>query len=44
MPPFPLAEAEAAIAEALGKPVTELFLEFGPPVAAASIAQVHRGK
>jgi ubiquinone biosynthesis protein len=42
MAPFPQAEAEAAVAEALGKPVSQLFASFGPPVAAASIAQVHR--
>ena len=40
--PFPQAEAEAAVAEALGAPVSERFLTFGPAVAAASIAQVHR--
>jgi len=42
MKPFPQAEAEHVIAQALGKPVGELFTSFGPPVAAASIAQVHR--
>ena len=42
MAPFPQAEAEAAVAEALGRPVSQLFASFGPPVAAASIAQVHR--
>jgi ubiquinone biosynthesis protein len=42
MPPFPQAEAEACVAEALGRPVATLFASFGPPVAAASIAQVHR--
>ena len=44
MPPFPQDQAEAVIKEALGKPVAELFLTFGPPVAAASIAQVHRAE
>ncbi|HEY5962596.1 MAG TPA: 2-polyprenylphenol 6-hydroxylase [Xanthobacteraceae bacterium] len=44
MPPFPQAEAEAAIAAALGKPVNEIYKSLGPPVAAASIAQVHRAE
>ncbi len=44
MPPFSQREAEAAIVEGLGKPVAELFTQFGPPVAAASIAQVHRAE
>jgi ubiquinone biosynthesis protein len=44
MPPFPLAEAERTVAAALGKPLTELYTAFGPPVAAASIAQVHRAE
>lgn len=38
---FPREEAVSMIAEALGRPVDELFDEFGDPVAAASIAQVH---
>ncbi len=42
MPPFPQAEAEAVVAAALGKPVGLIFASFGPSVAAASIAQVHR--
>jgi ubiquinone biosynthesis protein len=42
MAPFPQAEAEAAVAGALGKPLRELFASFGPAVAAASIAQVHK--
>jgi ubiquinone biosynthesis protein len=44
MPPFPQAEAEAAVARALGAPVASVFAAFGPPVAAASIAQVHRAE
>ena len=36
MPPFSQRQAEAAIVEGLGKPVSELFTQFGPPVAAAS--------
>ena len=34
MAPFPQAEAERAIANAFDKPLTELFVSFGPPVAA----------
>jgi ubiquinone biosynthesis protein len=44
MPPFAQAESEAVIAAALGKPVKSAFLSLGPPVAAASIAQVHRAE
>jgi len=44
MPPFSQAEAEATVEAALGKPVTSVFTSFGPPVAAASIAQVHRAE
>jgi ubiquinone biosynthesis protein len=42
MEPFPQADAEAAVTAALGKPLRELYTSFGPAVAAASIAQVHR--
>jgi ubiquinone biosynthesis protein len=44
MAPFAQAEAEAAVAAALGKPLRQTFTTFGPPVAAASIAQVHRAE
>jgi ubiquinone biosynthesis protein len=44
LPPFPQGEAEAEVALALGKPLGELFVNFGPAVAAASIAQVHRAE
>ena len=33
-----------AVAAALGKPLIGVFASFGPPVAAASIAQVHRAE
>jgi ubiquinone biosynthesis protein len=42
MPPFPQAEAEAEIVAAFDKPLASIFTSFSPPVAAASIAQVHR--
>jgi ubiquinone biosynthesis protein len=42
MAPFPQAAAVRTIEAALGKPLSTLFASFGPPVAAASIAQVHR--
>jgi ubiquinone biosynthesis protein len=44
MPPFPQAAAEAAVAASLGRPIGAVFASFGPPVAAASIAQVHRAE
>ncbi|CAL8968171.1 putative protein kinase UbiB [Rhodoplanes serenus] len=44
MPPFPQDEAEAAIERALGRPVHGMFAAFGPPIAAASVAQVHRAE
>lgn len=44
LPPFPQKEAIRAVENALNKPVSELFIEFGPPVAAASIAQVHKAR
>ena len=42
MAPFSQVDAERAVAAALGKPLSDLFASFGAPVAAASIAQVHR--
>src|SRR5947209_13420561 len=42
LPPFPTDVAKAEIESALGVPLPSLFAEFGEPIAAASIAQVHR--
>jgi ubiquinone biosynthesis protein len=44
MPPFSQAEAERTVAEALDRPLADAFALFGPAVAAASIAQVHRAE
>ncbi|MEZ5789172.1 MAG: 2-polyprenylphenol 6-hydroxylase [Xanthobacteraceae bacterium] len=44
MAPFPQAEAEAVVEKALGVPLKSVFARFGPPVAAASIAQVHQAE
>ncbi len=44
LPPFSQSEAEAVIAVSLERPVAQAFASFGPAVAAASIAQVHRGE
>lgn len=44
LPPFPMAEARATIEAELGRPVDEVFAELEPPVAAASLAQVHRAR
>lgn len=44
MPPFPMAEAKKAIREALGKDADEIFIHLSEPIAAASIAQVHKGR
>lgn len=39
--PFSIEAARATIEGEFARPLDELFSEFGPPVAAASIAQVH---
>lgn len=44
LPPFPQEAARAVIARELGLPVEALFSEFSEPVAAASLAQVHRAR
>jgi ubiquinone biosynthesis protein len=42
LPPFSLAEARAEIERELGLPVDRMFSSLSEPVAAASIAQVHK--
>ena len=42
LPPFEDADARAEIERTFGQSVEELYSEFSAPVAAASIAQVHR--
>ncbi len=44
LPPFDQAEAEALVAGSLERPVAQAYVTFGPSVAAASIAQVHRAE
>lgn len=42
LPPFSVEEAKASIADELGMHADDLFASFSDPVAAASIAQVHK--
>ncbi|RID91013.1 2-polyprenylphenol 6-hydroxylase [Gemmobacter lutimaris] len=44
LPPFPVETAKRMIEEELGISVSSEFIEFSEPVAAASIAQVHRAR
>ena len=41
LPPFPESDARRIVEAELGRPLVSIFRLFGPPVAAASIAQVH---
>ena len=42
LPPFADVEARKIVEAELGKPIAQLFKLFGPSIAAASIAQVHK--
>ncbi|MGA9658287.1 MAG: 2-polyprenylphenol 6-hydroxylase [Asticcacaulis sp.] len=42
LPPFSQAVAEASVVESLGKPVSDIFTEFGEVLGSASIAQAHK--
>lgn len=44
LPPFPMRQATRMIEDSLHETVDEAFEAFGPPVAAASIAQVHKAR
>ena len=44
LPPFPMPVAKAAVAAALGVPLESAFSSFSDPIAAASIAQVHKAE
>ena len=42
LPPFSMQEARRAVESSLGGRLEDHFIDFSPPIAAASIAQVHR--
>jgi ubiquinone biosynthesis protein len=44
LPPFSTDQARAIVAQELGAPLDSVFSEFSGPVAAASIAQVHKAR
>lgn len=44
LPPFSMAEARKQIEYDLGQTIEEVFTDFSEPIAAASIAQVHKAK
>ena len=44
LPPFSDSVARQSISQSLGAKIDDLFSHFGPPVAAASIAQVHKAQ
>ncbi len=44
LPPFSMEAARQTIEAELGLPVDQIFSDFGAPVAAASIAQVHKAR
>jgi len=44
LPPFPVSVAKAEVEKELAVSVEEVFSEFSEPVAAASIAQVHKAR
>ena len=44
LPPFPVEQAKAEVEKELGAPIDTVFSEFSEPVAAASIAQVHKAR